>query len=57
MPDVSLTTSEIDERLGIKSSWYLDILAQVPMISTQANTLVIVKAKNKNTKKKLKNNC
>ena len=54
MPDVSLTTSEIDERLGIKSSWYLDILAQVPMISTQANTLVIVKAKNKNTKKKVK---
>lgn len=54
MPDVSLTTSEIDERFGIKASWYSDISAEIPMISAQVNTLVIVKAKNKNTRKKVK---
>lgn len=54
MPNISLTASEIEERFGIKTSWYLDISAEIPMISTQVNTLVIVKAKNKNTRKNIK---
>ncbi len=54
VPDVSLTDSEITQRYGIKSSWYSDISAEVPMISNNVDTLVIVKAKNKNTRKKIK---
>lgn len=53
-PDVSLTASEINQRYGIKASWYSDILSEVPMISANVDTLVIVKAKNKNTKKQIK---
>lgn len=53
-PNVTLTASEINQYFGIKTSWYSDALAEMPMISTNVDTLVIVKAKNKNTKKKIK---
>ena len=54
VPNVSLTASEINQRYGIKASWYSDIVAEVPMISNHVDTLVIAKAKNKNTRKKIK---
>ncbi len=53
-PNVALTDAEISQYFGIKASWYSDALAEMPMISANVDTLVIVKAKNKNTKKKIK---
>ena len=52
--NVTLTKKEIKERYKIQSSWYSNVSAQVPMISAQVDTLVIAKAKNANTKKKIK---
>lgn len=54
LADMSLTKDEIKERYGINPSWYTDIIAEIPMMSAHVDTLVIAKAKNKNTKKKIK---
>lgn len=53
--NVALTSDEIKERYGIAPSWYTAISAEIPMISTNVDTLIIAKAKNNNTKKKIKN--
>lgn len=52
--NMELTKEEINERYKMQSSWYSDASAQVPMISAQVDTLIIVKAKNAKTKKKIK---
>lgn len=52
--NMELTKEEIKERYKIQSSWYSSASAQVPMISAQVDTLIIVKAKNAKTKKKVK---
>lgn len=54
LPDVRLSKDEINARYGISSSWYTSAIAEVPMISTHVDTLVIVKAKNASAKKKIK---
>lgn len=54
VPNTRLTKDEIKARYGISSSWYSGAIAEVPMISVQADELVIVKAKNSDTKKKIK---
>lgn len=54
VPNVSNTASEISQLYGIKASWYSDILAEVPMISTHVDTLIIAKAKNKNARNQIK---
>lgn len=53
-PSVRLDKDEIKSRYGISSSWYKGAIAEVPMISVQADELVIVKAKNASAKKKIK---
>lgn len=53
--NVALTKEEIKAKYGILPSWYTSISAEVPMIGTHVDNLVIVKAKNKTTKKKIKN--
>lgn len=52
--NVALTKDEIKDMYGIPSSWYTAASAEVPMISVNVDTLVIVKAKNSSTKKKIK---
>lgn len=54
LPDVRLSKDEIKARYGISSSWYTSAIAEVPMISANVDTLVIVKAKNADAKKKIK---
>lgn len=54
LPNIRLKKDEIKTRYGISSSWYNGVVAEVPMISAQADELVIVKAKNAETKKKIK---
>lgn len=53
--DVALTKTEIKEKYGISSSWYTSISAEIPMIGTNVDTLIIAKAKNKTAKTKIKN--
>ena len=55
LADMPLTKEDIKARYGLSQSWYTDIIAEVPMMSAHVDTLVIAKAKNKNTKKKIKN--
>ena len=54
IPNMRLSKDEIKDRYGISSSWYSGAIAEVPMISTHADELVIVKAKNDSAKKKIK---
>ena len=54
LPNTRLKKDEIKARYGISSSWYKGAVAEVPMISAQADELVIVKAKNADAKKKIK---
>lgn len=54
LPNTRLKKDEIKSRYGIPSSWYKGAVAEVPMISAQADELVIVKAKNADAKKKIK---
>ena len=54
LADLLLTKTEIKQRYGISSSWYSDIIAEVPMMSAHVDTLIIAKAKNKTSKKKIK---
>lgn len=52
--NMSLTSEDIKQQYGISPSWYTDIVAEVPMISAHVDTFIAVKAKNKNTRKKVK---
>lgn len=52
--DMSLTEEEINQRYGLSSQWYTAAISDMPMISVNIDTLVIVKAKNAKTKKKIK---
>lgn len=52
--DYSLTTEEINERYGLSSKWYKAAVSDIPLISARIDTLVIVRAKNAKTKKKIK---
>ena len=54
LANMSLTKDEIKERFGLQPSWYTDVIAEIPMMTAHVDTLVIAKAKNKNTKKKIK---
>ena len=54
VPNTRLSKDEIKSRYGISSSWYSSAIAEVPMINVQADELVIVKAKNTSSKKKIK---
>ena len=53
-PSVKLSGDDIKNRYGIKSSWYSGAIAELPMMSVHADELVIVKAKNASSKKKIK---
>lgn len=55
LADLKLTKDEIKLRYGISSSWYTDIIAEIPMMSAHVDTLIIAKAKNKTAKNKIKN--
>ena len=46
IPSEKVSKKELKERYGISSKWYSAAIAEVPMISANADTLVIVKAKN-----------
>ena len=52
--NMSLTNEEINQRYGLSSSWYTAAVSDIPMMSAHIDTLVIVKAKNAKTKKKIK---
>lgn len=54
LADMRLTKDEIKLRYGISSSWYTDIIAEIPMMSAHVDTLIIAKAKNKTAKNKVK---
>ena len=54
LPSVKLDKNDINERYGLSRSWYKGAIAEVPMMSAQVDELVIVKAKNANTKNKIK---
>lgn len=54
LPSDKLGKNDINERYGLSSSWYKGAIAEVPMMSAQVDELVIVKAKNADTKKKIK---
>lgn len=51
---MSLTNEEINQHYGLSSNWYTAAVSDMPMISAHIDTLVIVKAKNAKTKKKIK---
>lgn len=44
-PNMTVDTEELSEVYGIKEDMYEDYLAEVPVISTNVDTLIIVKAK------------
>ncbi len=50
----ALTAEEANERFGLSSGWYKAVSADIPMISTNIDTLVIVRSKNAKSKKKIK---
>lgn len=52
--DMSLTNEEINQRYGLSSKWYTAAVSDIPMMSAHVDTLVIVKAKNAKSKKKIK---
>ena len=54
LPNMKMDKKEIKERYGVSSKWYTAAIAEVPMISTNADTLVIVKSKDAKSKKKIK---
>ena len=53
-PNTRIQNEELKQRYGISSKWYSSAIAEVPAINVNADTLVIVKAKNADTKKKIK---
>ena len=54
-PNVKLSKDEVNARYGLKKEWYSGVVAELPMISVNADELVIVKAKDADSKKKIKN--
>lgn len=54
LPQERLDKEMIKDRYGIPSSWYKGVIAEVPMMSTQVDEFVIVKAKDAATKRKIK---
>lgn len=54
IPNVKLGKEEANEVYGLKSSWYSGIVAERPMMSAHCDELIIVKAKNNSSKKKIK---
>lgn len=54
LANLKLSKDDIKQRYGISSSWYTDIIAEIPMMSAHVDTLIIAKAKNKTAKKKIK---
>lgn len=52
-PNYRLDKNEIKEKYGVDSSLYASAYAEVPMISAQVDELVIFKAKNADSKKKI----
>lgn len=52
-PDYQLDKDEIKSKYGVASSWYTSAYAEVPMISAHVDELVIFKAKNSASKKKI----
>lgn len=53
LPNMKLTKSEIKDRYAVASSWYASAYAEVPMMSAHVDELVIFKAKNASSKKKI----
>lgn len=54
LPNTKLDKDAIKSRYDISKSWYTSAIAEVPMITAHADELVIVKAKNTASKKKIK---
>lgn len=52
-PNYKLDQSEIKDKYGVSSSLYSSAYAEVPMISAHVDELVIFKAKNSSSKKKI----
>lgn len=52
-PDYKLDKDEIKSKYGVDASLYASAYAQVPMISAHVDQLVIFKAKNSSSKKKI----
>ncbi len=52
-PDYKLDKNEIKDKYGVASSLYSSAYAEVPMISAHVDELVIFKAKNASSKKKI----
>ena len=55
IPNSKLSKDEVYVRYGLKKEWYSGVVAELPMISVNADELVIVKAKDADSKKKIKN--
>ena len=55
IPNSKLSKDEVNARYGLKKEWYSGVVAELPMISVNADELVIVKAKDADSKKKIKN--
>ena len=55
IPNSKLSKDEVNVRYGLKKEWYSGVVAELPMISVNADELVIVKAKDADSKKKIKN--
>lgn len=53
LPDYKLSKDEIKSRYGVDESLYASAYAQVPMISARVDEIVIFKAKNSASKKKI----
>lgn len=52
-PDYKLDKTEIKDKYGVSSSLYSSAYAEVPMISAHVDQMVIFKAKNSSSKKKI----
>ncbi len=53
LPDIKLGKEEIKDKYGVDSSLYSSAYAEVPMISGHVDELVVFKAKNSASKKKI----
>lgn len=54
IPNVRQRKSVANDYYGLKSSWYSEIISEVSLVNVHCDELVIVKAKNKSSKKKIK---
>lgn len=53
LPDYKLGKEEVKDKYGVSASWYSSAYAEVPMISAHVDQLVVFKAKNSSSKKKI----